>query len=635
LADFTKYHASLGSIDVIYHEGEGASHRTQALPHKPPKTDTGQNPNEDLPEYGDFFAQGDFSGGMGQALYHWPKSDETRFYAGDGLEITEDGIAKCATTALTDTDIGSGSGARILEIADGELFLAFDAVFKRTTDLATWTDDDPVAGTGVNIGDSTSEGSRLYACVGVDGVHLRSAAGTWAPYQPDGATNLTAGTVTKLLWAKDRLFAVGGTNSRSFYEVTTDSTPTALRTLPEGWAFQKPFELGPYIYVPAVASDGQQSRIYRFGLNAAASAIEEKGYTEMPRGTLIYVGIGHLGLAFLGGGRRTTQGGFDPVFYQAFPDAEGDLTFALIAKGSGSGTQSLYVQAMATIGERVYLGWSLASGSPFGARDGIAYYDPARAAFVLSTYRSAGGTNRRVLDVIGFDNKIVWTTTQDLYFDNPEDNGPGGNTGNYNTGTLITSIADRHNAGLKVWDRFEWSFKTISFDETVACYYSTKHPKENTWTLVGTGSTGKTKEVVLTTPVESEKLALKFVLTPSTGGGIVNTELHSYTVRSNPTVATKQFVLERTVRVAHRDRKDGPSGTAPVVYNNTPDSVKDSIEDLLDDWITLTEQDKTYRVQVKSFETNKVAHPEFSQTQGNPRKNVYLIRLLMVGNRTA
>ena len=56
----------------------------QTSPLRAPRSDVGNNPFEQLPDFGDYFAQGSFAGGAGQTCFHRPERDETRFYWSEG-----------------------------------------------------------------------------------------------------------------------------------------------------------------------------------------------------------------------------------------------------------------------------------------------------------------------------------------------------------------------------------------------------------------------------------------------------------------------------------------------------------------------------------------------------------------------
>ncbi len=199
------------------------------------------------------------------------------------------------------------TGPQYLEVIDDEVFYSDgqDVVRVNTpTGTPGLTEEAPEAG-GTP---STVEGlavweGELYAALGAEGVHTRSAAGTWSAFN---ALNPTTG-----LWAfKGRLLAE---SDDGLYEMPDGTTPTSSLV---GWATGKGSctsvtDAGPVLL--AACSDGY---IYSIGENDAGSALEVKGQTFIEGEIPVAVGVG-AGQVFYTTRKLNSAGGYISRLYRA------------------------------------------------------------------------------------------------------------------------------------------------------------------------------------------------------------------------------------------------------------------------------------------------------------------------------
>lgn len=624
--DFTVYDLYLDDGQNVYaaivHEDAETKGTTNANPIRAEKQDVGQNPLEQRPEFGDHFAQGDFSHGADQDYFHHAGRDERKFLASEGFDIGEPGVLRHLHTVgetLDSTTVGA-----VAQAGDG-LFATDGTSVKRHDGIlpGQWANEDPHAAEGATtVEDITSRGAEVFAALGVNGVHIRDSVGAWTHFRPDGATNLVVGTATRVAWLKDRLMVVG-TGGREIFEVLVDSTPTALKTLPEGWTFENVFEAGAFLYAPAVNADAGLSRIHIFGLNSAASSLEDKGSVPIPRGELIYVGIGDPGGIFLGGGRRTPEGGYDPVFYQAIQSQEGFLQLLKITQGEGAQALDCSVRAFESLGDAIVFSWSIGSGAPTGARTGLGWYHLGRAAFAFHLKKEVASA-APVTDIIFHRGVLFFVVKGDgVYFEN------------MNTfvgqAYLLSSIADWGTAGLKSWDQSEVSHKALPSTSSVVLQYSTEHPDEGLWTnaltssIAGSlGAAGRLSDIV------SRLFAVRLISNAASGGASAP-EIQTFSVRSNPTRSSPEFILTRFLRVLPKDRKDPKA--APVTID--PVARRIALQQLLDSWVTVYEPGITWTAFVKDVSDAEPAEPFLSATNGERLKEAYLVRLDMVASGVA
>lgn len=627
--DFSKYDGFLGSLGVVYHHTAETRPTSQTLQLRPTRQDTGLNSDEVRPESGDIFSQSDFRGGMGQTRYHVKGSDEakTRYYFSKGFDISQEGKLRHARafeigTTVHDTVLAlSVHNNTLFAVANPDALPGAYRVIRHSGSFPpTWTEENPYAGeavTGTPGPQSlVSSDYNMYLALGTNGIHRRDLAGTWTHYS-DANVNMLAYAKERLIGAKDD----GG----GLYEITTSGVaPAPFDTLPAGYTARSIFTLGAYIYVvatmPLVYGRG---RIYHYGLNSAGTALERKGTTEFPAGDTPYHGVGYLNVALVTTYRLAEAGGaaaYVTALYRAVPDENGFLSYVLEAESRtpSAGVGQDFPGPMVSGGSEVSIAWNDTNDS----FQGIARYDLVRGGLSLQ-----GAVRRETWATQFYDASIyrgqrILGDNNDLYYEN---------LNKYEqTATLITSMADWNNAGLKSWTDIQISHKPLPIGASVAVYYTTVHPDENNWTLAGTSNiAGSTGAKFAISGVVARTFALKFV---STRGTDVNTapEISGYSVRSNPKPEATEWVLSRTIRVLSKDQKD--DGGAEIRQN--PKTTRDAILATAYSTTTLYESDATWSVRVEAIRDVKPVLAKGTSTGGNVYKEGYFLELQMIGTKT-
>lgn len=611
--DFSRFSAYIDDLGVVYLSGRGKESST--LPVEPPRADTGSSEFETRPDFGNFFSQGDFSGGGLQREYHRPTADKERFWESEGFDISKPGLLQ-HLNSVTQVDPITFTAPLYLEEADGLPFLAQGtSVYVGSGSFpGTWSAEDPSGSeSAATVLDLTSRGDEVFAALGAAGVHIRSSAGVWDHYQPDAATDLDTGTTTKVAWLKDRLFVVGA-SGRSLYEVVADSTPTAVETLPESWTFEGLFEVGPFVYATAVSLTSGLSRIHAFGLNDAGSAIEKKASTAMPKGDLAYSGIGYLGRAFVGGGRQNESDGLDPFLYEAIPADNGSLQLLLISADEGPSTSDLSVRCFASLRESIVFGWSRSTG-----RVGLGSYNLARNAFTQDLRDNTASSTVRVVDVIRYRGRMLFTTESGFFFEALDSPVP--------SATLITSAADWNNAGLKDWSLFQVKHDPLVINTSVTLEYTKRDPEFEEWEPALTSDLpGSSGSDAFLQDVKSRTLSVRLT---STASGSNQPMLRSFSVRSTPAPEQTEWTLVRTVRVVDRDRKDRRA--EPV--KRDPRAYRDVLHGLAYTWVTLYEPGATWIGYVQSVKEAEPAEAPASETRGAREAETFYVELRLVARR--
>lgn len=621
--NLAKFDGYINAIPLFEYRGETAVHRTRSLPLKAVRQDTGANPNETRPEYGDYFAQADFSGGSGQVKFHEPDSLPNMFYDSEGFDVSVKGklthLHPVADSNYLDKSVISFAVANA-----GTLYAAASAEaasansVKSATDPATWTSVGP-AGIGI-CQDVTSSGDLLYGAFNASGIRSYDGA-TWTSY--------VTGTVTGVHWGTflGRIIAIGGTSSRSIYEVVTGggaALPSALYTLPAGYAFSRIWENGPYLYAAAYSTAENASSIFHFGLNDAGTALIQKGRTPMPTGEIILGGGGYLGTIYLVGKKRQTSSEYIDIAYRCTPDDAGYLRLdEKLMEGvnygglSGIGTPFRIL----ALGDHVLIPWTEATSvSDFFV--GVLCHNLARNAITKHIECFPALSDAPTDAVFLYNNKLVFGGAGGITYEN---------TSKYvATATLITSLADWHNAGQKTWNLIELTTDPLVTGTSVAVYYTTKHQDQNDWTLAGTHDTvGATSKRISLTAVESPVFALKLVSTAN-GAATAAPVILGFSVRSNPSAATNEYIVERSFRIKHKNRKHD---RAPEHITPDPNAVVKSIEDLRNDWVTYIEQGFTYTARIEDVAVTKLFEPEYLKTAGRSIDNDWKVDVVMAGTR--
>jgi hypothetical protein len=622
--DFTTYDAYLeagGEIKgLVFYDEQRPETVSRRL--EPTRTDVGNNPDEIRPDFGNFFAQSDFSHGAGQTYFHQPGRDPKKVFYLEGFDISEPGRLT-HLHALDDAVLSASIGAAtqvgdVPIVAAGTGVKVGNGIFP-----GTWGDEDPSGADGdVTVNDIIAEGARAFAALATAtaSVRVRSAAGAWSRYQPDGSTDLNVGTATRLAWIKSRLMVVGGTNGRSIYEIAASSTPTAIEVLPEGWAFEHIFEAGGLIHACAVNAAAGLSRVHHYGLNTAGSLIEKKSSTPWPQGQLMYVGAGFPGLAFIAGGKRNSSGGYDPILYRATMNELGEMNYVEIREDKGAGASDLSVRAITTLGETVLVGWSLGSGAFSGARDGIAIYHIARDAFALHLRKTGGGASQRVRSIMPYKGRVLVSFTGDgLYYEDLATFVP--------TATLVTSLADWNNAGRKVWDLVEVSHDPLAAGTSFLVEYDTVAQELASWDPVilssALGSEGGSGRL---SNVRSRVFALKIT---STASASASPSFLGYSARSLPAPALAEFQLTRYIRLLAKDQKD--EDAQPLSQN--PRELLSFLQDALYSFVKFYESGTTWTAWLEDASTVEPSQPFYETTSGEALRDAYVVRLQLTGTK--
>lgn len=610
--DFSRYDAYLDSLGVLYLNEEGRKvTRTAQL--RPPRTDVGQTPYEQRSGFGDYFAQGDFTGGAGQRHYHRASRDETKFLESEGFDITERGEL---THLNAMAEAGAYSGPHSLTHLDELVFFANGNSVTRGNGSwpGSFADEDPAAGEGgATTLDLTASGDKLFSASGPNGVHVRSAAGTWSHYQPDAATNLAVGTATKVAWLKDRLFVVGQ-GGTDIYEVVADSSPTTMETLPDGWTFQHIFEAGPFVFATAINTKIGKSRVHAYGLNSGGSAMEKKSSTPLPNGDIGYCGIGYLGRIFIGGGRQNASGGLEALLYEAGANETGELALQLVTADDSAASSDFSIREMEALPFAIVFGWNT------GSRRGLGIYHLALNAFAnYLDVTSLTSSSSPITSALYYKGRVVMTHADGLFYENLGTP--------VTTATLTSSIADWNTTATKTWDLFEVLHEALDVGTSVVLEYTKVDPDDGQWLTALTSAfqtaTGAQARVE---SLRSRQLAVKITSTAAQNNAPV---IRSFSVRSTPSPSDPDWELIRVVRVVDRDRKDRRA--EPIKQD--PRDTKNQIEDMAYRWVTLYEPGATYTVYVDA-----VAHVEpgsslVSETGGTSEREAYYLELRMVGRR--
>lgn len=607
---FADYDAYLGEQGLLFFTGQEAVKVTETKALEPTRQDVGNRPFEIRPESGHFFGQGEFQGGQGQRWAHRQGADDTAYLYSEGFDITDPGKLKHLKQVTTHAV--SLTGSRRLAVIGGALFIANGNNLSRLSSLtAAATTEDPHAGEAATaVEDVAGTGTIGYIALGTNGIHQRDAAGTYTHYSDVQATRL-------MYYRETRLIATDG---RNLYEITAGgAAPAAIITLPTGWEFTDLTDEGRFIYASAVSTGKNQSRIYIFGLKSDASGIENKGWSIVPDGELVYSVKGHLGNVYLGYGKVNNDGGKDPGLYRGVIDDKGFIGLDKIAEGKGAGTRDLAVRAMASDGRFLLLGWTLGTGSAFGSREGMAQFDPARGSFSHHHFSALEpATPDPPLGMTVFEGKHVWTSVDGLFYD----------AATYADAYLISSMANWNNAGLKSWDLFEIAHKALPTGSSVEVQYTNEEAEENIFVSVGTSQIpfGKGETFRVTEELAARQLAIKLVSTP-TDDNTEAPEIESFSVRAFPTVQTPEYRLQRTVQIFSRDRKE-PNGRQ-VLQN--PRSVRDFIRGQYQKFFTWWEADARYTVRLTGWREIVPASPDYETTTGESAEEAYFVILELEG----
>ena len=612
---YSKFDAWLNSIGLLFYDGEGSQNSTQTLDLQPPQSDVRNSPNEIPSALGRFFSMSDFSHGSGQTFFHRQSSDQAKYLHSEGFDTSEPGILTHlhATLLANGGALTAGSTGKSAQ-AQGKQFVA-DGTNVRVYDPITGvvaTENPHALEVATTVYDLTAEGDRVFAALGANGIHVRDASGVW--------THFNDAQAILVRFLKDRIIAA---SARDFYEITAGGVaPTSKLTLKEGWGFTDLGENGPFIYAPC--NDGESlSKVQIFGLDNSL-ALVHKGSSWLPENDLVYSIKGYLGLVLLGCGRVNNTGGRDALLYKAVPDDSGFLPLQLIADSEGAGTLDLSVRALGTQGRNFLVGWSLGTGYPYGKREGMAVYDPALDSFVHHhSYDIGAADPDPLLSIATFEGLHVWASAKGVVYEDMSTV--------VSQATLITSIANWNNAGLKTWDTTDITHKKLPPTSSVSVQYTVRSPEDGEWSAAGESSIADSNGETFQHPgVQGQKFALKIV-SNSTQSRNAAPSIESFSTRSNPTLENAEYRLVRTVRIFDMDRSSA-SRTKEQVRQN-PRDVRDSIRDLVHDWCQWYEEDDPLGYTVRLVKFQELDMTTYIDADGNALTDGFILVLVMDGSR--
>lgn len=605
--DYSRFSAYADTQGLIRFTGENAQNSISTLPLEPPRTDTLANQNEMPSALGREFAYNDFSHGQGQASFHKRSSDPAKVLHSEGFDISEIGVLTHLRDTVANAAAFSGATGKTCK-AQGYIFVTDGQGIKRfSTVSGAATAIDPHNGeAATTVYDITAEGDTIYAALGTNGIHLSTDAGATWSHHNDAQAILVA-------FLKERLIAA---TARLLYEITASGVaPSPKTTLKTGWTFTDLGETGQFVYASAIYEDGGQSRVYHYGLDSSL-AFTEQGSSVLPNDDLCYSVTGYLGMVLLGCGRVNSSGGRDALVYKAVPDSSGFLPIQLVADSTGAGASDFSVKAITVKGRRFLFGWSLGSGAPFGARSGIAVYDPALDAFAHHLAIASGN----VTSIEVFDGRLVMVSGAIYYED----------LSNYVAeATLISSTADFNNPGPKNWDRTRITHKALPTGASVDLQYSLRSPEEGVWSAIDTSNIpGATEAVFRHSNVEGARWTLK-IISSATSDASDAPQIESFSTRSNQSVDQAEYRIIRTFILADRltlNRRE---------VRQDPRDVRDYIEGKYREWFDYFEADYPlgFYVRLSDYSIIEPSDTAYQLAGGDVPEDFYLIQVVLEGTK--
>lgn len=613
--DFSVHDIYIDDDGLIFYESEDSKYSADVLQLQPTRQDVGNNPNEIRPDYGNFFAQDNFSYGQDQRFAHHQDADARRFLYQEGFDIFHTRVVHpgrgehlVAIRNVTDrTPTTPQAGARlVMDVADSKLYVNIGDRISFASDLIGWSSHFATA----SFYDLASSGDTIYAAAGPNGIDRQVAGGAWSVLW-------ATGDAYRVAWLKDRLIVLG---QRTIHEMTAGGAiPAAIQTIPTGWVFERAWEHGNFIYASAFSTVSGMSRIFHYYLDTATNTIKTKGSSPMPRYQFMYVGVSAHGTMYVAGGRKNISEGLDPIAYRCTVDNEGYVSLIKIAEGSGAGANELPVHAMLVEGEHILMSWSTGSDSPFGERTGLAAYHTARDAFahhMQDNFSSGLDVPKRVDGIASFLGRTMFTA-HDLRVFQSNDNF-------VTSAEFVSSISDHRNAGLKVHDQVVVKCEPLPAATSIGVYYSTMPPEDESWTLIGTidtdGSTGQTFDI--------DVVASDFVLRLLANGTTTATpEITGFEVRSNPAPETTEHVIQFYARLLPEQAKD--EHAEPQIMETT--TTLRRIRNKTYRKVEIREPGITWNARLEKVTAFRPAELNHEQTAGEPEKVGYIIQIVAIG----
>jgi hypothetical protein len=613
-------------VGVIGYEDDSTKPQTKTLDLRPPKQQfTSPTEFEQAPAYGDQFGQSDFSHGAGQKRYHSVGRDPKAYWYSDGVDISDPGRVKLLHDGTLTAEALPNIG-RTVEIINDLPFVINNNGATRVrrgdgTWPGVWTAEDPGGGAGTCY-DLTTSGDIGFAAQG--NIYTRSAAGVWSTYTTKATTD-----VDRILWTKGRIIAADG---RNIYEVTASGgtlgvTFLAMRTLPTSWRYEAIWEQGEFVYASAINTTTGRCEIHHFGPNSTLAALEWKGSMEMPRGQLIYSGMGYGTYGYLGGGviEQGSAAKLHPIVYQTVPDARGFLSYIKLAEDNvfpGVHTLDHSVKAFEAYGEACLMGWNdYDSITDAGIRSGLAVHYPARDAFANHLSAVQTGTGAAVTGIRVYRGRILYVRAGvGLHYEDITNYAVGG--------SITTSWADFNNAGKKLWDTFDMAHSPLRAAEQIAVLSSFDPEGAASTTVLSDNTVGSTGATSTDTSNTQKGRVMQMTAYLTRGTDTTKTPiLYSLSARANPFPTVAEFVLTRTFRILPKDQKD----EVAQVVTCDPNAVKVQLEAMANNWVTVIEPGKTWTAYVVSAMDVTPMLPHARTADGTDISNEgFIVQLQMI-----
>lgn len=633
IKEFSRYDAFLNDQGLLFLEGGDRS--TRSVPVESARVFQASNINELTLESGSLFAQGEFFGGMGQVYADRQSSDPQKYYRSIGFDISKGTLRHhrkmVEVAGYGDASPSGPSWSALARLTNhnNKMWMTFFGetgypIAWSNGELTSWTSEDPDTGSPPTelTWDLTSSGTALYAAQDATGVQKRN--GSWAHYGL--GTTIAAKSVA---WVKNRLVAVAVKSGlNGVYEGTTT---TPILEFPAGQGmnptYGKPFEMGPYVYLPIANADTSGSSIvYHIGLNSAGTALESKGSTRLPAGDYLYTGFAFSDTGFLICGRKVSTSYPSVVIYKASASATGELTYDVIYESVPlTSTEAAWMFTGRVAGRIAYFGYTDNTLGFVGALQ----YDMGTGAITLGPPISLTAATTQVTSVARFNDRTVIatgsTTTANAAVINYESA-----TLYTPTATYISSIGDGGAPGIpKLWSKLRFRCKPLPAGTTVALYYTTVHPEEDDWTLAGTYSTTGGTGTDYDMDVVSRALAIKIVSTAKSDGTTAP-EIEGWDAvfyATDESADDAELELVRTVRIVPNGRKDERARPVPCNVR----TVNETVWDELHGQSVWYEPQGTYDVRIEDINEIAPTTPIIDATGGDATKESIVLQLRMRG----
>lgn len=446
--------------------------------------------------------------GAGQDFWDQNDSDRDMFRTSKGVNVwpsATDQSAQNRVRLQNDTrSIRSSSNTNLALLAVGAYLYMIDGteVYSSTNPTVaspTWTAANINIAEGARTVTSiTTDGNRVWAAVGTNGIHYTALGAT-------SATHLSAFAAKLVAYANGRLLAANGP---ALAEISYDgATTTTLKTHPVAsfsWTAIADAPNGIY----AAGNLGDRAEIYFIGLKADHSLDAPIYAATLPTGETINDMTFYNGIMIL----ATSVG----LRLATITDADG-LSYGPAIKISGGATGHLEPQA-----EFVWFGWTNFDATSSGlGRASLATFTtsalvPAYASDLMATAQGS------VLSIATFSNKRYFAVSAVGIFAEFSDLVA---SGYFYTGWINFSTGERKVA-ISVDMRHEPLAGSVLVEIT---------KEDNTVTNVGTSSTTGSlspDDPLSTSSISSEAFELKFTLSRSSSDHTTGPTLRRWTFRA-------------------------------------------------------------------------------------------------------